>query len=264
MKRWIDAGHIPAARTSGGHRRVTLVDALRYIRARGLAVPHPEYLGIQSPPPDDALTADALLDALRAADRARVQGLIVGAYLAGTPLAAIFDGPVREAAVVLGEACTTHYDSGVVMEHAATALLADALGYLAGVMTPVSEGAPLAVGGALPHDPYSMASQMVALVLADRGWSTLNLGAHLPVSALRYAAEQRGARLVWLSCSARVGSETYEKIRTLSDGLAERGVLFVAGGPMRHELDGIDGLHLGNSMADLLDVIASLQTEAAA
>ena len=46
IKRWVDAGRIPAARTKGGHRRVTLDDAQAFVRAEGIHPRRPDLLGL--------------------------------------------------------------------------------------------------------------------------------------------------------------------------------------------------------------------------
>ena len=46
LKRWTDAGRIRASRTDGGHRRIALEDAVRFIREAGVPVVRPELLGM--------------------------------------------------------------------------------------------------------------------------------------------------------------------------------------------------------------------------
>jgi len=261
VKRWIDGGQIVAGRTGGGHRRVALQDALRFIRARGLPVPHPGRLGLDADPALGGFDTRGLVEALEAMDGLRVRGLIAGAYLVGTPLAALFDGPVRDAAERLGTLCQDDFDDGVATEHGAMALLSETMGYLAGLLPPIPTGAPVAVGGALPHDPYVLASQMAALVLAEAGWSTLNLGALLPVSALAHAALTRGARLVWLSCSVEVEGSGLAAIEAFAAKLSAAGICVVAGGKGAGPLRDVAGVEVGERMADLVRIAASVSAE---
>ncbi|MCA9674189.1 MAG: helix-turn-helix domain-containing protein, partial [Myxococcales bacterium] len=44
LKRWVDAGRIRAARTEGGHRRIRLSEAVRFIRDSGTPIVRPELL----------------------------------------------------------------------------------------------------------------------------------------------------------------------------------------------------------------------------
>ena len=38
LKRWVDSGHLQVTRTVGGHRRISVKEALRFIRTRSLEV----------------------------------------------------------------------------------------------------------------------------------------------------------------------------------------------------------------------------------
>lgn len=46
LKRWVDEGVIQASRTRGGHRRIALAEAVRYIRESGIPIIRPDILGI--------------------------------------------------------------------------------------------------------------------------------------------------------------------------------------------------------------------------
>lgn len=45
VKRWVDAGELVAAKTAGGHRRIALTEAVRFIRQRGMSVVDAKALG---------------------------------------------------------------------------------------------------------------------------------------------------------------------------------------------------------------------------
>ena len=47
VRRWLDAGTVKVTRTAGGHRRIALEEAVRFIRASGQQVVRPEILGVQ-------------------------------------------------------------------------------------------------------------------------------------------------------------------------------------------------------------------------
>ena len=100
LRRWVDGGRIRMSRTAGGHRRIPLQEAIRFIRQTGATVVRPELFGlnalataadVSSGPSRD----DALFHALRAGNRDVARGLIVSSYLGGLGLAALFDGPIR-------------------------------------------------------------------------------------------------------------------------------------------------------------------------
>ncbi|MCX5741316.1 MAG: helix-turn-helix domain-containing protein, partial [Proteobacteria bacterium] len=44
LKRWVDSGRITATRTDGGHRKIRLSEAVRFIRESGSPIVHPELL----------------------------------------------------------------------------------------------------------------------------------------------------------------------------------------------------------------------------
>src|SRR5437764_13756024 len=75
LRRWVDAGDIRVARTAGGHRRIELAEAIRFIRHLGIPVVRPEVLGLA---PEAARTPGAtddqtLFEALVAGDREGVK-----------------------------------------------------------------------------------------------------------------------------------------------------------------------------------------------
>ena len=46
LRRWIDGGRIRMSRTAGGHRRIPLQEAIRFIRQTGATIVRPELLGL--------------------------------------------------------------------------------------------------------------------------------------------------------------------------------------------------------------------------
>jgi len=46
MRRWVDSGRLKMTRTAGGHRRIEINEAIRFIRESGTPVVHPEILGL--------------------------------------------------------------------------------------------------------------------------------------------------------------------------------------------------------------------------
>lgn len=209
LKRWIDAGRIRATRTEGGHRRVSIADALAFVRETHTPVARPELLGLPpahvAPLPrvlDAALPVDdaALARALHDGDVTTVAARIHAEQRAGASLAALCDGPIRRAMHAIGD-LWQHDPDGVVIEHRATDACVQALASLrAAIPAPID--APVALGGAPEDDPYVLPSAMVALVLALEGFRTVNLGADTPTAALHRAVAWHRPALVWISASA--------------------------------------------------------------
>jgi excisionase family DNA binding protein len=214
LKRWIDAGKIRASRTEGGHRRVSLADALAFIRETNTPVAHPELLGmpvgiappvrapdvvLRSPGPG-AIDDDAVIRALHEGDAGAVAARLHADHRAGASIAALCDGPIRRAMHAIGE-LWQHDPEGVVIEHRATDACLQALGSLRTAIDAPPD-APVALGGAPEDDPYLLPSAMAALVLAIAGFRTINLGADTPTHALYRAVDHHRPQLIWISASA--------------------------------------------------------------
>jgi MerR family transcriptional regulator, light-induced transcriptional regulator len=206
LKRWADEGRLAAERTVGGHRRIAVAEAVRFVRETGLTVRRPDLLGLPSSAGvtirhDRDEVVDRLHSAL-AADRAEeARSLIVSLYVGGGALGWIFDGPVREALARVGD-LWEHDAAGVFLEHRATETCLSALSELRLLVPPPAEDAPVALGSGWTGDPYLVPSTMAALVLAEAGYAVRNLGADTPLGAMLAAVRHYRPRLVWQSFSA--------------------------------------------------------------
>jgi MerR family transcriptional regulator, light-induced transcriptional regulator len=203
LKRWVDAGKIHAMRTEGGHRRIALTEAVRFVRETGAPVARPELLDMPEVAVAQQRTlhgVDQLLDYLLEGDVVGARGWLLSRYLAGVSIHALCDGPVRDAMHRLGE-LWRHDDAGVFIEHRGTDVCLQALSHLRGTFEP-SPHAPLALGGTPEDDPYIIPSVMCATVIAAAGMRTMNLGPDTPVGAFQHAFAAHAPRLVWISASA--------------------------------------------------------------
>ncbi|MCC7145019.1 MAG: excisionase family DNA-binding protein [Phycisphaeraceae bacterium] len=257
VRRWVDDGEIHVARTSGGHRRIPLSEALRFIRQSRLSVVRPDLLGFptlsaRKGPLDHAgqvgpdkhngsdngngdgqSKADVLRLILESGDGPAAQGLMVGEYLDGEPLSAFFDGPLSDAMQKIG-ALWRNDLNGIVIEHRATDTCTQALQNLRGLIPKPAGTALRAVGGAVGGDSHSLASLMAALVLADLGFAVENYGADLPIDLLANEAERQEAALVWISWICP-GSETaqqqvHKQLLAATEHLGRCGCQVVIGG----------------------------------
>ncbi|MDQ3335411.1 MAG: excisionase family DNA-binding protein [Myxococcota bacterium] len=197
LKRWVDSGKISAVRTEGGHRRIELAEALRFIRETGTPVVKPELLDM----PEIASArehGDRLYDHLIAGDALAVRGWLFARYLEGETVAQIADGPVRSAMHALGD-LWRHDAQGVFVEHRATAVVLQAVAQLRSMLSETPASAPLALGCAPAGDPYLLPSQLAGMVVEEAGMRAVNLGPDTPVAALEHAVAQHRPKLVWLS-----------------------------------------------------------------
>jgi excisionase family DNA binding protein len=270
LKRWADDGLIRATRTGGGHRRIPIAEAIRFLRETEATLVHPEILGLpdvesvsgELPAREDE--ADRLHTYLRGGHAREARGLILSMYLEGRSVAEICDGPIRLALQRIGE-LWRHGPEGIFIEHRATEVCAQAINQLRATLQPgpsavsargrgtascdsstaapdaeaaggtepgAEDGAPVATGGAPAGDPYLLPSLMAAASLEAEGFRAVNLGPNSPPEALLLAARHHRADLVWLSASAEDlrAADLAGQIDALLTGLAEIGLSLIIGG----------------------------------
>ena len=249
LKRWADAGRLEVSRTSGGHRRITIAEAVRFIRATGHAVVRPDLLGLGDIQQDLSTSDDTLYQLLLEGRGRDVRGLLMARYLAGESIAALADHAIRGAMARIGT-MWRHDQRGVFLEHRATDCCVHAVAALRGLLEP-NEHAPPALGGAPGGDPYVLPSLLVATLLEAEGMAVDNLGPGTPVPYLRVAIEQRAPRLVWLSCSTPVPPEVAREVAALAELLRERGALLVLGGRHVEDLAMVRQAHVAATMTEL-------------
>lgn len=251
LKRWVDAGKITAARTDGGHRRIELAEALRFIRETGTPVRKPELLDL----PEVAHAGepgDRLYDHLVAGDSAAARGWLFARYLEGSSIAELADGPVRMAMHALGD-LWRHDPHGVFIEHRATAAILQTIAQLRSMVAEVRETAPLALGGAPSGDPYLVPSQLASIVLEEAGMRTVNLGPDTPVAAFEHAVAQHRPKLVWLSVSTALAAGRARVIARWLESLPAS-ITVVVGGQQAATLSNLPArVKRGVSLAELAD-----------
>jgi len=259
LKRWADEGRIRATRTAGGHRRITGAEAVRFIRASGSPLAQPGLLGLAdlTSAPDDLFVVDAqaerLYAHLRAGRSREARALILGLYLRGQSVAAIADGPIREAMRQLGE-LWRHDEAGVFIEHRATEICTQAVQQVALLIEQPAEGM-VAVGGAPSRDPYLLPTLLATSALKNEGVQAVNLGSNTPFEALHEAVLQHRPALVWLSVShAEEPRKLEQELTRFARSLGEAGVMLVLGGQALPKLHAVRGenVHVGQSMAELV------------
>lgn len=259
IKRWVDEGVIRASRTAGGHRRIPVAEAIRFVRETRATVVRPELLGLadaavsaadaRSQGADDA---ERLHDDLVRGAAAHARGLLLNLYLSGQSVAAIVDGPVRSALERIG-ALWRHGPEGIFCEHRATDVCFQAVQQLR-LLLPVAPGAPVALGGATEGDPYLLPSLAASTVLAGEGFDAVNLGPDTPFEAFERAVARLAPRLVWISVSAAAQPEaTGGGITRLAKQLAKGGAQVVVGGRAVPglRLPVLPNLQIGSSLGEL-------------
>lgn len=225
MKRWVDEGRIRAPKTMGGHRRIAVSEAIRFIRESGLPIKDPEILGlvelgVNTGEPDTGVAKDGiavagrgdrdretggvgkagiaepegvagrLVSALLRGDEAAFRREMIQPYVKGESLPAFFDGPFQDAMARIGEIWLTA-DNGIMIEHRSVTIAVGAMHRLMALMPEPEENpdAPLAIGGAIAGDPYLLPSLVGSVVLRSEGWRVVNLGPDTPASAFASAVD---------------------------------------------------------------------------
>lgn len=253
LKRWVDSGRLVVQRTAGGHRRIPLQEAVRFVRAEGYRVQDPECFGVlctrsgEEAPDLDA----AVFEAMQVGDAARVRALITTAYLAGASVASLCDGPLRLAMQRLGE-LWKHGQDGIAVEHHATSICIQVVEQLRQFQPDPRTDAPVAIGGGCADDPYLVPSQMAGVVLTECGYRAINLGPHTPNNVLLAAVTKHKPALVWRSLTGVLDQEkTEQDLRELVVRLGD--IPLVIGGRHVGQLaaSAISGIQVVGTMCEL-------------
>lgn len=256
LKRWIDAGKIVATRTDGGHRRISLPEAVRFIRETKAALVHPEVLDMPEVASALEQGGDRLLAYLERGDAAGARGFILARYLRGSTVAELCDGPIREAMHALGE-LWNHNSQGVFLEHRGTDCCLQALAYLRATFE-VAATAPVALGGAPEDDPYLLPSFMASMVIESAGLRAVNLGPDTPVAALQHAVAAHQPRIVWISASMKVAPARARALAQWLAALPAKTVAVIGGREGQRIADAHPGLRYAESMSELETIAARL------
>jgi excisionase family DNA binding protein len=239
IKRWVDAGRIASTVTAGGHRRIPLEAALRFVRETGADVTDPGALGIQVKYGLDAGAADALYGHILRGRAREAVDLVRALYASGMDTPGIIDGPFRTAMARLGMLWHDRGEEGIFLEHRATQIGLRIIQDLRFMQGTPRASAMLAIGGAPEGDPYILPSLAVATVLESAGFATSNLGPETPDGVFVNAIENLRPDLVWFSLTSFGRErERVRSVRTLAEVVVQVGGSLVVGGQASEPLHG--------------------------
>jgi hypothetical protein len=274
LKRWVDDGQIIATRTDGGHRRIVLPEAVRFVRESKQPLMHPEALGLASL--SGGMLADIrkgrgeamLLEALEASDRDRIIGITQGMYMCALGVASICDGPIShavnrhvESRRLVGEGVDTVRSRGA-------ALCIDAVESLRGLLQTVPDDAPIAAVARGASAWTQMRSTMASVVLTDIGYRVTE-GSTVSSNGVHISGNHGSARLVWAAGDSNMGSPASgrdtssgpeQMIRTMHAAVMTMGARLVLCSrtlPLA-PLPPIEHVHVIESMAELAALARSL------
>lgn len=279
LKRWADDGRLRVSRTVGGHRRISLQEAVRFARQANLPVLKPEIFGL----PELALArrsrggkgdaVELLTDRLSSGQADEARAIILDLYLSGRSVGYICDEPIRRAMQSIGETWK-HQANGIALEHRATDICIHSLNLLRHLIerprskpTDRADGGgdadplPAAVGGAPSGDPYLLPSIMSACVFAEAGFHAINLGPDTPLQTLALSAETCRAHAVWLSCSVDEQPPSRGEFEALCSRVAEiNGRVVLGGRALTPPMIDAPNLHVFATMSELSGFAKGLTT----
>ncbi len=259
VRRWIDGGRIDARRTAGGHRRIRVDDALRFIRETDNEVQRGDLLGWRPEASGEATLESALL----AGHCMLARDLLLARYAAGVDIAVICDELICPAMSAVGELWEGGV-GGVLLEHRATTVVIEALHRLRAVTEVPSNG--MAVGGSVERDPYLIPSLMAATVLSAGGYDARDLGADTPFEVFLEAVDFLSPDLVWVSVSTAANpAKLRDGVVSLLERAGPETFDVVLGGRELNRLDLGEhpSLHLAAGMCDLQRVACARRSVAA-
>jgi excisionase family DNA binding protein len=231
VKRWIDQGRLNAQRTEGGHRRISMTDALRFIKEENYQISNSEVF-TRNGLPDKAESIKSeteLVCALRDGDASAAANIILFDYLAGETLPNIFH-TLSPYFHKLGNDWPANSEL-IAEEHHSSTTFYKALSLLEPYIQPESAN-KIAVGGTLAPDSSVLSSMMVELVAQSAGLRTVNLGGTTPIQSFLDSANQHNASLVWVCIVHQPDLlATSYALQFLSEELENIGVELAFGGP---------------------------------
>ena len=237
VKRWCDEGAIPAMRTMGGHRKITLDALQRFIDDSGRELRLPQALGLPklSPlratkvPGTDHPTQKTFRECLALGDENGCRSALRARIDEGATLGEAAEELVTDAMRGFGEAWENR-QIDPYQERRGCDICIRLINELRRELPDLRDDAPYAFGGAPEGDPYQLPTALVELGLREIGWNAVSLGCNLPLQSFLQAAHDRQPQLVWLSISTiDQPSDFVLRQRRLADALGENIPLLIGG-----------------------------------
>ncbi len=234
LKRWCDRGLLTTVRTAGGHRRLALDDVFHFLRESGHPLVRPELLGLPSTVGQGATVVararDQVRDALLAGDEDQCRRIVFDLYLSGQSACEICDRVLAAAFHDIGD----RWECGeifVYRERRGCEIALKSLHDLRlAIRTPPAD-APVAIGGALEHDPYRLPTTMIEIALREAAWRASSYGTLLPAATLGEAVRENRPQLLWVSVSSIESVPQFlDEYARLYETAAELGTAVAVGG----------------------------------
>ena len=208
VKRWADAGLLPARRTAGGHRRFLPEEVARFQTERGLGRAATATAAATRAHGGGGLRRDAaapaaphpFFDAIITGRDDEAASLLLEAYLDGVETWRLFDETVAGAMRLVGD-LWHRGDVTVAGEHFATRTATRAVERL-GVSVRRREGLGLSAVCCAPEgELHELPVLCLQVLLESEGWRVRGLGANTPFFTLADAVERHRPDLVCVSAT---------------------------------------------------------------
>lgn len=222
IKRWIDQGKLPASKTAGGHRRIALADAFRFIRETGQQLVDPSALGLTSAEAIDFTNAESVrseyLRALETGQEPITTSLVSHLHLLDKRIADICDDPMHASFLDIRSRCSHPSEECVVLHRsfANTIRAGQRLRDLEEVPPVDGEKALLADIG---YEIDGLPTHLAEVVLTSLGMRCTQMGANVPGEVLTGAITRVRPALLWISASGAQKVDRSHVRRTISEAL---------------------------------------------
>lgn len=203
LKRWCDQGLLTTVKTAGGHRRIPVQEALRFVREQNHEVVEPRILGMPATDNRKALRidncAERMAAGLLANNEQACQAIVFDLFLDGQPVSRIFDEVIAVAFRTIGQKWECH-EADIYQERCSCQIALGVLHELRSKQPPPNSGL-VALGATIEGDQYSLPVMMSEIVLRSVGWAAQLLGSSIPFDSMAKAIQEFKPEMFWLSVS---------------------------------------------------------------
>lgn len=202
VKRWVDTGQLPAAKTAGGHRKVSLPSVSDFVRKSGHQLVQPQLLGLAAAPPRAEVerSQDGLFAALIDGREAECRALVLGLYQRGESIVDLGDRLIGPVFRRVGDG----WEAGTITVHQerrSCEVMMAALHELRRLLPSPSDDAPLALTATPSGDFAEVPIRLVELTLIAAGWQVVPAGSGLPLEEIAAATLRVRPQLVCVSAT---------------------------------------------------------------
>ena len=235
LKRWLDQGVMPCTKTPGGHRRIEVNEAIKYVRESDLTLVQPQVLGIPTAMGDIQKSQKRqiidFLQCLKEGNDNHAKQYLVNEFMNGKSLAEIFDGTIKNSLEFLGQIHEEDAES-IFLEHRATQICISCINFLSQYLSS-SHTEFNAVSCSLEGDIYILPSLGTSVVIMENAGNCINIGPHTPISVIKQTVKNSRMKidLVCISINDVIDvKQTNQDLISLSNILNALEIELVIGG----------------------------------